>query len=653
MSMGNSKVSKNIVLAAYLTLLTSFILRLFKLDAQSFWYDEGFSAFVARGPLSGIYAYVSVDPHPPLYYVVLHFVMKAAGEGEFSLRFLSVALGVLSTALIYRLGADLLGHRVGLYAAILGAVNPFLLYYSQETRGYMLLLTLSLLSNILFFRMLNGKRGWPYCGWPYYCIGTILLLWTHYFAVFVVGFHALFLALVWASNRVLSFTVKRPGYSQNMRQLLVSLVVAAVSYLPWVIYTWPVITGYKALAATSVSFLSMARSVLVDMGAGPNIPGSAAMVSVSTLGVIFAIGSVTTPWHATHSKRWLIVGFLALGFFLPIFGLFLIAQDRPTFHSRYLMPVVPIALVAAASALAMAHRMKAFLGWGVTSILVLGGLSACMTYYFNPEYARHDFRSAALFLEEKSQENDVLLFNAWYTRYVFDYYYRGQLPRQWPKLDGTLSSEQATELLNQAVRGHDRLWLVLWQDDVFDPGRYLINIPESQGRLVEQAWLGPIRVFGYELPNDSTGPFRPVEPPLNLRASFGEGLELLGYTVDHLDVLPEDLVRVSLFWRGARKLTEDYTGFVHLLTPGFKVVAQQDKPMINSYYPTSRWIPQEVLRDEYTLRVPKDTPIGEYLLEIGVYSYPSFKRLDIYTAEGPVGDNIVLPSRITIKSRDG
>ncbi|GEM_PF-2050686 len=654
MPMFNSKVNKNIVLAVYLTLLISFVLRLFRLDAQSFWYDEGFSAFVARGPLSDVYAYVSVDPHPPLYYLVLHFWMKAVGESEFSLRFLSVALGVLSTALIYQLGSDLMGHRAGLYAAILGTVNPFLLYYSQETRGYMLLLTTSMISNVLFFRILSGKREWAY-----YCASIIFLLWTHYFAIFVVGFHIVLLTLTqvfsWKHHQRQGGAHGRHGISKipdlSVRYGVISFLVAGIAYLPWVFYSWPVISSYKTITTASFQLLAMIRGVLVDLGAGPSVPGSAALASVVTLCAAIVVGFVISAWTVGRPRRWLILGFLVLGFFLPIFGLFFIAQDRPTFHPRYLISVVPLALIAAAAAPGLLHRIKAFLGWGLMLVLVLSGLSASLVYYFNNEYARHDFRSAARFVEEKSQENDVLLFNAWYTRYVFDYYYRGQLPSQSPKLESTLSSKQATDLLNEAVRGHDRLWLVLWQDDVFDPGKYLINIPESQGRLVEQAWLGPVRVFGYELPHDSTGPFRPVEPPLNLRANFGDELELLGYTVDHPSVFPEDWVRVSLFWRGSRKMTEDYTGFVHLLTPGYKVVTQQDKPMINSYYPTSRWSPQEVLRDEYIFQVPKDTPAGEYLLEIGVYSSPSFKRLNIYTTEGMVGDNIVLPSKVTVNSR--
>src|SRR5713101_6988209 len=144
MQLDSNRAGRAITIVIYLVLLLAFILRLYRLDFQSFWYDEGFSAFVAKGPLTSISVYVFIDPHPPLYYTVLHFWMKVAGEGEFSLRFLSVALGVLSIALIYRLGADLLGYRAGAYAAVLGAVNPFLLYYSQETRGYILLLALSI-----------------------------------------------------------------------------------------------------------------------------------------------------------------------------------------------------------------------------------------------------------------------------------------------------------------------------------------------------------------------------------------------------------------------------------------------------------------------------------------------------------------------------
>src|SRR5438045_64203 len=50
----------------------AFALRLFDLDYQSLWYDEGFSWWLSAQPLDQIIARTASDIHPPFYYVALH-----------------------------------------------------------------------------------------------------------------------------------------------------------------------------------------------------------------------------------------------------------------------------------------------------------------------------------------------------------------------------------------------------------------------------------------------------------------------------------------------------------------------------------------------------------------------------------------------------
>ena len=51
---------------------------------------------------------------------------------------------------------ELVSSRVGLIAALLTAVNPFLVWYSQEARSYALLALLGALSLLFFVRALNS-----------------------------------------------------------------------------------------------------------------------------------------------------------------------------------------------------------------------------------------------------------------------------------------------------------------------------------------------------------------------------------------------------------------------------------------------------------------------------------------------------------------
>ena len=79
-------------------LLTSFALRTYRVGDQSVWWDEGLAAWAARQSLSEIAEWTSSDVHPPLYFWILHYWRLLAGETEFGLRVLSVAVGVLTVA---------------------------------------------------------------------------------------------------------------------------------------------------------------------------------------------------------------------------------------------------------------------------------------------------------------------------------------------------------------------------------------------------------------------------------------------------------------------------------------------------------------------------------------------------------------------------
>ena len=61
---------------------------------------------------------------------------------EYGLRSLSALAGVATVPVAYLIGAELRGRRAGLMAAALVAVNPMLLWYSQEARAYALLVLL-------------------------------------------------------------------------------------------------------------------------------------------------------------------------------------------------------------------------------------------------------------------------------------------------------------------------------------------------------------------------------------------------------------------------------------------------------------------------------------------------------------------------------
>ncbi|MEJ2749013.1 MAG: hypothetical protein P8183_14080, partial [Anaerolineae bacterium] len=90
------------VLLAILLLATG--LRFYRLDAQSFWNDEGNSARLSERSIPKLIEGTASDIHPPLYYLILRGWRELVGDSEFGLRSFSAFAGVLTVAVTIALG---------------------------------------------------------------------------------------------------------------------------------------------------------------------------------------------------------------------------------------------------------------------------------------------------------------------------------------------------------------------------------------------------------------------------------------------------------------------------------------------------------------------------------------------------------------------
>ena len=117
------------------------------------------------------------------------------GTGELALRSLSALLGIAVVPLLYLSGRELISSRAGLVAAALAAVNPFLIWYSQEAREYMLLVALCAASLWCFARAWRRPTGRALLWWA---VVSALALLTQYFAGFLIAAEGL--ALVYRAR---------------------------------------------------------------------------------------------------------------------------------------------------------------------------------------------------------------------------------------------------------------------------------------------------------------------------------------------------------------------------------------------------------------------------------------------------------------------
>jgi uncharacterized membrane protein len=183
--------SRTFWIVAGLTVVAA-ALRFATLGLQSYHHDEIVTAsrILRDGFWHAMDAVGFSESAPPLYYALAWLWTQVTGTGEAGLRSVSALAGVATVPVAYALGAQLSGRRAGIVAAALVAVNPMLIWYSQEARAYALFALLTALSLLYFVRALEGGRRRDFIAWG---IASALALATHYFAAFPIVAEALWL----------------------------------------------------------------------------------------------------------------------------------------------------------------------------------------------------------------------------------------------------------------------------------------------------------------------------------------------------------------------------------------------------------------------------------------------------------------------------
>ncbi|HEY2333539.1 MAG TPA: glycosyltransferase family 39 protein [Solirubrobacterales bacterium] len=167
-------------------------LRFATLGVQSYHHDEIVTAsrILRDGFWHAMEAVGFSESAPPLYYILAWPLTQVTGTGEVGLRSLSALAGVATVPVAFLLGAELRDRRAGIVAAALVAVNPMLLWYSQEARAYALFVLLTALSLLYFARVLEHGRRRDFVAWG---IASALALATHYFSAFPIAAEAIWL----------------------------------------------------------------------------------------------------------------------------------------------------------------------------------------------------------------------------------------------------------------------------------------------------------------------------------------------------------------------------------------------------------------------------------------------------------------------------
>ncbi len=350
------------------------LLRFSTLTSQSFWLDEATTVHEVGlsfgGMLSAIAAHEST---PPLYFMLAWIWTRLFGAGEFGLRSLSSVAGTALIPVSYLCGRELVSRRAGLAAAALATFSPFLIWYSQEARAYMLFGLLGALSLLFWARYLRTGAVADAVIWAI-CSGLALL--THFYAGFVIAPEALW--MLWHQRTRLSAIAVAAVAAVQLA--LVPLVVEDTSHplLSW-LQQFPL---YVRLEQIPVDFgaSQLYRSTALSWG----LPGAALLLAIVL--VLIAFGGERSE-RAGAARAGAVAAFALL---VPVL-LAELGHDY-VFSRNFIVAWVPLSVVVGAACTTSRLRVP---GAAVLVALLAGFIWATAKIDGDPAYQRPDWRAVA------------------------------------------------------------------------------------------------------------------------------------------------------------------------------------------------------------------------------------------------------------------
>ena len=377
---------------AILIILAGFALRLHHLGGDSLWIDELLSLLGAKSGWSGM---LSQKDHPPLYYILLWFVLRIFGESEFTARLLSLWAGTLALPLVMLLGRQLRRPKAGLWTAVLLALSPFHLRYSQEVRHYALLMMLALLTFVLLHRALAQPTWFR---WLNYAIATLATIYLHYGGLLILAAQSLLIA-VWLKQHW-----PRKQIFPAIYYPLGTGIGIFLLYLPW-------------LPRLTVALNRNMGADIVATNRGYSTPILWAQNTFYEFGTTFGplpyilLGlSLTGLLLLLWQKDWRSVYVLLAGL-LPFFLVFIFQIARQPLP-RYIIYIYPFYLLAIGIAIAAflqiatKHTITLWLTAATAIATLLAFLPQIQAEY---QFVQHDWRGILNYLQDHAQPEDTLV----------------------------------------------------------------------------------------------------------------------------------------------------------------------------------------------------------------------------------------------------
>lgn len=436
----------------WLIILAGLILRLISLN-QSLWLDEAISTLAVKNYfLRDLVAqYAKADFHPPGWFIILWFWTKIFGYSEIAVRIPSVIFGILSIWILYLLGKKLLSEKLGIAAALLLAVNPLHIYYSQEARMYGMATLAVLINFLIITKLVKGERFRIL----YLTASNLFVLSSDYLTYFILPAQFLILWLlkkdtlrIWILSLATACLLGIWWLPVFLGQIGVGTV--ATNQLP----AWKSVVGgfdIKSIPLTIVKFI-IGRISLADKF----LYGFLLLPICSLFGLLILKGFKS----ANDNVRKLIAGWIII----PLLLVSVTSLIIPVYNYFRLLFILPGFLLLMAFGILSFKKNLSYL---FLIIVLLIELSCTFIYLFNPSFHRENWKGLVNFLSNKKA---LVLFESTGVFSPFTYYSDSSLNAQGALKNFPARSVQ--DVIDLAGVNKD-IFLVEYLVEISDPQRFV------------------------------------------------------------------------------------------------------------------------------------------------------------------------------------
>lgn len=480
-------------------------LRFFRIGQQSYWVDEVQSIWQVNGYAGTILDNLLHNFQGPIHSAMLLGWSKLGGWSATWTRSLSAIIALITIWFFYVLARKLTGRRAALWAAILLAVSPFHVWYSQETRNYILLHLLVVLSMIFFIRIIENStadktsrsslRRRRLGIWIAFFLISVAALVCNLAALFLFAFQGIYALVVrpkifWKLLLVLLIIIlllfpwiKNVVLDLRLDNILHAPPLRKINYHPLAIpYTFMV---YSVGATVGPTLNEMNQSLTFDLFK-PFIP----YFIIASITYVILILKGLKPWLDQRKMLW----FFLMWMFIPMIIVGVLAiMNLKIYQVRYTSVGFPAYLIILAVGF---ERCKKQLRWVLVAIVVFLTFVSLRNIYTNPRYWKPDARAAVQkIIREAHREDAIIVYSI---QEPFRYYYNG--PIEIMGIWSNPGSKQFRENMDYLERQFERIWLVNYFGWYLDPKEKIPEVFDEQFKLADEQHFVGIDVRLYRNP---------------------------------------------------------------------------------------------------------------------------------------------------------